>query len=278
MHKYNYSDEKPEDKLKKSAAQVKRNHPLDVFSVNSKQKKESKLLSFIKGKIGLIKNVRDNILDVQVGKKERENINEGSLSERATNEFLEYYNGLYHEKEPDLKIFTKLVKRNGSPDFGNPYPSDSEEYFKYNTYSIMAADLEVILEGIQRELKQGEILIKDDEEFYEQISSEEKVISILKSFEKNENDDNIKAKKMFDIALQNWAIIIYYGTGCDFLKKQIHNTNIVVATIEMILNVDNNEINLNIEDIVDKAIAFDFINENLAKALLQQRKEINKMK
>lgn len=265
-------DEKPEDRLRNSAKRIERNHPLDVI-VEKKPKRQNKFVSFIMNKVKKINEIKNKIDNERIGKKERLLINNEGHSERALKEYLEYYDGLYQEKIPDIELFIKLVKRNGSPDIPNPYTSDSEDYFKYSIYSLMAADLEIILENILRELKEGEILIKNDEDFYE-INQNEKVLTLLNSFEKNQNDDNLKAKQMFEKALQSWAIIMVYGTGCDYLKKQINVNNIVTATIETILHVENEPLGLTMDDIVEGAIKFGFINASLGKALLHQRKNL----
>lgn len=273
MYHYNDDDEKPEDRLRNSAQRVERSHPLDVI-VEKKPKKKNKLITFIIDKIKDINDVKNKFNNKRIGKKERVLISTEGHSERALKEYLEYYDGLYHEKMPDIDLFIKLVKRNGSPDIPNPYTPDSEEYFKYSIYSLMAADLEVILENILRELKEGEILIKNDEEFYEVKNNNEKVLTLLKAFEKNQNDENAKAKEIFEKALQSWAVIMVYGTGCDYLKKQINVNNITTVTIETILHVENKPLGISLEDIVDGAIKFGFINANLGRALLEQRKQL----
>lgn len=270
---YHYDDdEKPEDRLKNSAQKIERNHPLDVI-VEKTTKKDNKLIVFIKNSIQKINDIKNSFKNERIGKKERQLINSEGHSERALKEYLEYYDGLYQEKSPDLSTFTTLVKRNGSPDIANPYTSDSEDYFKYSIYSLMATDLEVILENILRELKEGEILIRNNEEFYE-TNENEKILTLMKSFEKNQNDENVKSKKMFEKALQSWAIIMVYGTGCEYLKKQININNITTATIETILHVENKEIRLSMDEIVDGAIKFGFINAGLGKSLLQKRNEL----
>lgn len=265
-------DEKPEDRLRNSAKRIERSHPLDVV-VEKNPKKQNKFVSFIMNKVKKINEIKNKIDNERIGKKERLLINNEGHSERALKEYLEYYDGLYQEKIPDIELFTKLVKRNGSPDIPNPYTSDSEDYFKYSIYSLMAADLEIILENILRELKEGEILIKNDDDFYE-INQNEKVLTLLNAFEKNQNDENLKAKQMFEKALQSWAIIMVYGTGCDYLKKQINVNNIVTATIETILHVENEPLGLTMDEIVEGAIKFGFINASLGKALLHQRKNL----
>jgi len=270
---YHYDDdEKPEDRLKNSAQRIERNHPLDVI-VDKVPKKENKIIAILKNKIKKINQIKNAFKNERIGKKERELINSEGHSERALKEYLEYYDGLYQEKTPDLTLLISLVKRNGSPDIPNPYTSDSEDYFKYSIYSLMAADLEVILENILRELKEGEILIRSNDEFYEG-NENEKILTLMKSFEKNQNDENVKSKKMFEKALQSWAIIMVYGTGCEYLKKQINVNNITTATIETILHVQNKEIGLSMDEIVDGAIKFGFIHAGLGKSLLQKRKEL----
>lgn len=270
---YHYDDdEKPEDRLKNSAQRIERNHPLDVI-VDKVPKKENKIITILKNKIKKINQIKNAFKNERIGKKERELINSEGHSERALKEYLEYYDGLYQEKIPDLTLLISLVKRNGSPDIANPYTSDSEDYFKYSIYSLMAADLEVILENILRELKEGEILIRSNDEFYEG-NENEKILTLMKSFEKNQNDENVKSKKMFEKALQSWAIIMVYGTGCEYLKKQINVNNITTATIETILHVQNKEIGLSMDKIVDGAIKFGFIHAGLGKSLLQKRKEL----
>lgn len=270
---YHYDDdEKPEDRLKNSAQRIERNHPLDVI-VERVPKKENKIITILKNKIKKINQIKNSFRNERIGKKERQLINSEGHSERALKEYLEYYDGLYQEKTPDLPLLISLVKRNGSPDIANPYTSDSEDYFKYSIYSLMAADLEVILENILRELKEGEILIRNNDEFYEG-NENERILTLMKSFEKNENDENVKSKKMFEKALQSWAIIMVYGTGCEYLKKQINVNNITTATIETILHVQNKEIGLSMDEIVDGAIKFGFIHAGLGKSLLQKRKEL----
>lgn len=270
---YHYDDdEKPEDRLKNSAKRIERKHPLDVI-VEKAPKKESKIIAIIKNKLQKIKQIKDAFKNERIGKKERELISSEGHSERALKEYLEYYDGLYQEKTPNLPLLISLVKRNGSPDIANPYTSDSEEYFKYSIYSLMATDLEVILENILRELKEGEILIRSNDDFYEK-NENEKILTLMKSFEKNENDENVKSKKMFEKALQSWAVIMVYGTGCEYLKKQINVNNITTATIETILHVENKEIGLSMDEIVDGAIKFGFIHTGLGKSLLQKRKEL----
>lgn len=270
---YHYDDdEKPEDRLKNSAPRIKRNHPLDVI-VEKEPKKDNKLIIFIKKQTQKIVNIKNSFKNKRIGKKERKLINTEGHSERALKEYLEYYDGLYQEKTPDLSVFINLVKRNGSPDIPNPYTPDSEDYFKYSIYSLMATDLEVILENILRELKEGEILIRSNEEFYD-INENKKILTLMKSLEKNQNDENIKSKKMFEKALQSWAIIMVYGTGCEYLKKQINFNNIITATIETILHVENKEIGLSMDEIVDGAIKFGFIHAGLGKSLLLKRNEL----
>lgn len=276
MHRYKQDeDEKPEDILRNSAKRIEREHPLDIVR-EIPVKKESKLVSFVKDKLDRLKSIKDKYQDNSIGKKERKAIAEEGHSERALKEFLGYYDGLYQEKDPDLEYFIKLVKRNGSPDVPNPYTQDSEEYFKYNTYSIMGADLEYILESIIKELKEGEQFIYDNESFYEeaQNDSSKKTITLLKAMEKNNNDENIRAKRLFENALQAWAVIIVYGTGCEYLRRNIDESNIKVATVETILSVNAAEIGLTVEQIAENAAKYNFINQGLANALLKQRQEM----
>lgn len=276
MHRYKQDeDEKPEDILRNSAKRIEREHPLDIVR-EIPVKKESKLVSFVKDKLDRLKSIKDKYQDNSIGKKERKAIAEEGHSERALKEFLGYYDGLYQEKDPDLEYFIKLVKRNGSPDVPNPYTQDSEEYFKYNTYSIMGADLEYILESIIKELKEGEQFIYDNESFYEeaQNDSSKKTITLLKAMEKNNNDENIRAKRLFENALQAWAVIIVYGTGCEYLRRNIDESNIKVATVETILSVNSAEIGLTVEQIAENAAKYNFINQGLANALLKQRQEM----
>lgn len=72
-------------------------------------------------------------------------------SHRAMAEWLAYYQGLYRGHEPDPDTYTRLLARNGVPDWANPYRPGDTDYYDYHPEGLLAADLEAILLGVQQD-------------------------------------------------------------------------------------------------------------------------------
>jgi hypothetical protein len=72
-------------------------------------------------------------------------------SQRALSEWLAYYQGLYRGHEPQPDLYGRLLRRNGVPDWPNPYRPGDPGYYDFHPDGLLAADLEAILQGIQQD-------------------------------------------------------------------------------------------------------------------------------
>jgi hypothetical protein len=70
---------------------------------------------------------------------------------RALRETIEYFSGLYQDRLPDLGIFSRLLRRNGTPDWPNPFPEGTEEHYLLHPQGFLAADLSVVLDGLTQD-------------------------------------------------------------------------------------------------------------------------------
>lgn len=75
----------------------------------------------------------------------------GRPSRRAVDEWLAYYQGLYRGHEPQPVLFARLLGRNGTPDWPNPFREGDPGYYDFHPEGLLSADLEAILRGIQQD-------------------------------------------------------------------------------------------------------------------------------
>lgn len=264
-----YKNEKELTKLFYSSAEnIDRNHPLQYV----KQKKQSEFKKYLIGKKNILNNFTQKIANFFIEKQEKSFYKKNNYhSERAVKEYLEYYENLYFSKSPDFEKLKILLKRNGSPDIPNPYKLGQENFFKYNEFGLMAAEIEVILNHIISNMN------KINHETDNTENNEKVIISdILKHFEDSKRKERENKEIFYQKAMQAWAIIAIYGNGCDFIKTNIDEENIYVVTMEVILNVNYVEIDENIENIVRHFYEKKYIEENIAKSLLLKRLNIEK--
>lgn len=259
-----YKNEKELTKIFYSSAKnINRTHPLEYVPT----KKESLLKIKLKKITTTIKNKYQNICDVLVSKKESAYyLKNGFHSQRAIKEYLKYYEDLYFARYPDLNTLKNLLKRNGSPDIANPYKIGHADFFKYNEFGLMAAEVEVILNHIIRSM--SEISPKEDEVTH----NDKKILSdILLHFEKQKKKEKEDREVFYKKAMQAWALIAIYGNGCEYLKNNIDKDNISVVTVETILNVDYNDLGESITDIVNSFVKYEYIDQETGYSLLEQR-------
>lgn len=264
-----YKNEKELTKIFYSSAEnINRTHPLEYVPI----KKESIFKQRVKSIISPIQKKYEKICNFFVSKKEKSFYSKnGFHSQRAIKEYLNYYQDLYFARYPDLEQLKKLLKRNGSPDIANPYKLGNENFFKYNEYGLMAAEVEIILNYIIRNM--SEISPAEDEK----IEDDKKILSdILLHFEKKKQKEKQDRVIFYKKAMQAWALIALYGNGCEYLKGNIDKDNISVVTIETILNVDYNDIKESIVDIVNAFIKYEYIDSETGLSLLSQRIEMEK--
>lgn len=262
-----YKNEKELTKLFYSSAEnINRTHPLQYIPV----KKESNLKKTIKRAISYFKNIYQKFSNIYISRKEKKYFSKnGFHSQRAIKEYLKYYEDLYFAHSPDLNELKTLLIRNGSPDIANPYRMGQSDFFKYNEFGLMAAEVEVILNHIIRNMNG----ITDTEE-KSQEDNKELLSDILKHFEQKKRKEKEDREIFYKKAMQAWALIAIYGDGCEYLKTNIDKENISVVTIETILNVDYEEIKESIEDITHNFVKYGYLDSDIAYSLLKQRKEM----
>jgi hypothetical protein len=95
---------------------------------------------------------RQKWTDTRLSREERHrrDENEGP-SPRAFQEFLSYYTGLYQTRGPDPLRFSRLLTRNGLPDWVNPYPESAAEHYEFHPQGLLAADVDYLLQAIEED-------------------------------------------------------------------------------------------------------------------------------
>lgn len=144
-----------------------------------------------------------------------------SLKNESLNMYSNYYKYLYISKSANHRELLNLLSLYDSPDFENPASKNSVEHNYYHDCGFIAAEIQAILSFM---------LLKNERKNFE---ADEDIIKIV-----DEEDSFEKAKYYFEQAIISLSYIFYYGNKFEKLKKNIHNDNIEMAIIEIILNVD----------------------------------------
>lgn len=254
-------DENISDFIKNSA--INKKNP-GLFSDNKNfdlKKENNKQVSFL-----------SNIIDCYYGNKEfiRLKFNKGS-SERAIKETMEYYKSLYISKIPNLKELSRLLKRNKQIDFPNQFVFGEENFFEFHESGTLSIELNVIL---------SHVINKQDSFFTEEEKNEIKKVrekdwmSVEEIYESNllEEEENDKLK--YDLAIKSWAMIVSSIYNLDHLKSNIHQDNIELASVEVLLNFKDNDY-VSKKDYINGVRRLNLIEENMLNSILN-KKQIKK--
>lgn len=253
-------------------------HKRDVahpFSISKKKEalKKSKYKLFYENLALLIE---EKIIDRSIGFFERYRHKKGKgFSVRALNEFLEYYENLYQEENPDIEEFYKLLKRNGTPDMANPFNEGNNKYYSYHPLGFVAADLATLLEGMHSSMEEGlQFLEEIDNKVKKEKHRDKKEWLTFFDFLDDAEQDRLENKENNQkLALLSWALVLSLGDSLENLKKEVHPDNLEVATIETLFIVEEKDLpgNIKLKDIANGAIKLGILDEFVANKILEER-------
>jgi len=241
-------EQSPEELFFNSAPKKNRDSPFSFEQADEQIVKKNKVSSFFKT---IINNTRRSSLltnDVSFFNNEKTHTKENLIDD----DILNYYTGLYIDKSPDPFLFKELLLAKGSPDYANPYPENSLEYFSLHPMGFLAADLEMVIEGWldEQEKQDGKNEI---------ISVKEKNVEELKSISVVESENQIvllevnERKNQYKLARICWAMLMSYGNGLERLKSWVHEENLSVALLASINESDIKEWGMNRQQVIDGA-------------------------
>lgn len=88
---------------------------------------------------------KSTLSDKIKGLFEDNKLNVDNLEDPKEYYWLEYYNGLYQNKQHNFKAFAALLKKYGSPTLRNPYNKNEKRYFNYHSDILINVDIEKYL-------------------------------------------------------------------------------------------------------------------------------------
>lgn len=142
-------------------------------------------------------------------------------SARAMGEILDYYTRAA-EYGPHPEAFARLIRRNGLPDWPNPFPEGQEEHYLIHPLGFLAADLEHIVAGWAQEPVAP---IPPEPSLWPTVEE-----SALAAYQARRRDD----KEVRARARVCWAMAVMAGP-LSRLRRQIHPHNLLAATTDAVL-------------------------------------------
>lgn len=207
------------------------------------------------------------LFDAYVGLQEKKRRLKGlSASSRALKETLNYYTGLYQNKSPNPVLFFRFLKRNGVPDWNNPYPETTSEYYHLHPLGFIAADVDYLLQALEQDWENQETQSTPSKHHF----SMEAMADVLEVMvEKNDfmgkwpslYDSELEHEQNFltiqadwrNNARQCWALMLIFAyqqeeeyrkvypksknySAFHRLKKEIHPDNLWLITVDAYQN------------------------------------------
>lgn len=272
-------DDSPEDVLHSSAAPARRTHPMDgwrevmpgkpsTWSPETAHKASQTSTSRVWWQ--RFHAWRESVGDHWIGWRERRHQARGQgPSERAWDEALEYFAGRYRERLPDPKALARLVRRNGTPDWSNPFPEGHPRHYDYHPDGLLMMDITVLLEGMMQAMDDS---VADLDEIDTTLSRDQvEWVTLEDAVRDNEQDARRRSQNQQRLAMISWAMVLAWGNGLDRAWHAVHRDNLTAITIETLLVLDPKPWGLTLPKIAAGAVAAGLINLPTAQALLRQR-------
>lgn len=148
-------------------------------------------------------------------------------SRRAWREVLAYYDA--HEQDgPDPAAFRRLIRRNGLPDWANPFHEGQEEHYRCHPLGMLAADVELILEA----------WFMDVEPEHASASAPAATWPTLAESHRRERQERHRQRVSKQArARVCWAMAVASG-GLSRLRSVLHPDNLMAATTDAVLRGD----------------------------------------
>lgn len=159
----------------------------------------------------------------------------GRPSVRAREEWLSYYQGLYRGHEPQPALFQRLLRRNGVPDWPNPYREGDPGYYDFHPEGLLAADLEAILRGIQQDWGPR-------------------------------RERSAEVERHRQAARLCWAMAVTSTDPLSHLVRRLHVANLNMATMDAASSSRLGEAGLEAQDVVASSVQRGWQPDHLAKA------------
>lgn len=142
-------------------------------------------------------------------------------SSRAVDAAVQYYSGLYQDKDPDPEGFALLVSEHGVPDWPNPYPTGEPEHYLLHPDGFMFADLQAILEDILDPVAPPEDPAVEDRY--------------------GERARVLHRSHMASLARQCWAIALARASGLERIARTVHPDNLSIVNMDVMMHVQRND-------------------------------------
>lgn len=188
---------------------------------------------------------------------------------RAREEYLEYYNGLYHTSGPDFKKLERLIRRNGVPEWPNPFPEGMPEHYQLHPDGFLMADLLAVLEDWKEGLMSKEL--NAEEERLLKALEDGQWLKMQEQLEWQEIQALKKHREWRKLGLVQWGFYLSHQAGpFTLLNQKVHPHNIEVA-LHHVLNHREwlEQHGLDVFDLLKKCIA----NQMLTTASAQKWKK-----
>jgi hypothetical protein len=147
---------------------------------------------------------------------------EGRPSFRAQEEWLDYYQSLYHGHDPDPARYVQLLRRNGVPDWPNPHTEGDLAHYDFHPDGLLAADLEAILLGLRRDWAR----------------------------EAPETPHEAANRRAACVC---WALVVAKGQPLPHTQGRIHPSNLTLATVEAAASADLAQVGLTLPQVLTAA-------------------------
>lgn len=144
-------------------------------------------------------------------------------SPKAMDAAVEYYSGLYQERDPDPVLFAALVATHGVPDWPNPYPIGEAEHYLLHPDGFMFADLQAIMEDIL----DPAIPVQEQED-----APEDRYGALAQDAHRS---------LMALLARQCWAIALASGSGLERVAKTVHPDNLSIVNMDVMMHARRNQ-------------------------------------
>lgn len=166
----------------------------------------------------------EHLMDGWLGRREQWHQRHGQRpSLRATDEWLAYYQGLYRGHEPQPDLFARLLRRNGTPDWPNPFREGDPGFYDFHPEGLLSAEVEAILRGIQQAWGP-----------------------------KRQRSEEVDRHR--HIAQVCWALVVVGPDPLSHLSRRVHVSNLNLATVDAASSKDLERVGLTSEEVMAAAV------------------------
>lgn len=185
-------------------------------------------------------------------------------SDRARQEYLDYYAGLYQDQGPNPARFRELLLRNGRPFMVNPFPEGSPEHYLYHPEGLGLADLEAILESQAQDWKAMSKSPQEPEKGARWPSIDEAISS----------QNNRLREVEREWALQGgvcWGMLLMHPGSLDWLRERVHTDNLAWATVHALNKSPWSKWGVDRSRVLSRALEHNLFSQRVAESLFSRR-------